>query len=142
MGQEKKSDWVPPVNFYFQVFFIKKSGGSGIKVSFQEVSGLGWDMNADKKVSHPNLVLKRPLGPLDQEFTKWVHLDPATANYPKENIHDLVIKLLDKEGKPLAVWFVAHAHPVKYTIGDMTAVESKILMETVEISYQRLERKQ
>ena len=142
MGKKKKLEWFPPVNFYFQVFFIPKSGGSGKQVSFQEVSGLGWEIGADTKVNHPRLVLKRPIGMPDEAFTQWVQTDPKTANYPKENIHDIVIKLLDMEGKPLAVWFCAHAHPVRYTIGEMNAEESKILMETVEIAYERLERKQ
>ena len=141
-----KQEWLPPVNFFFQVDFMNKYKGKGLKVSFQEVSGLGWNLNknktaAEQSISCKNLVLKRPLGPFNQEFSKWIEGCAGSKIYSEENIHNIVIKLLDKERRPLAVWLCAHAYPVGYSIGDLNANKGDILLETIELKYERLERK-
>ena len=146
---DKKQNWTPSVNFFFQVDFMNKNKGKGIRVSFQEVSGLGWDCNINRRVSvkgslglsYPHLILKRPLGTLNQEFTKWLELYANCDIYSEDNVHNIVIKLLDKEGKPVAVWLCTRAYPVQYRVGDFNAIDGKILMETVELRYERLERK-
>ena len=56
---------------------------------------------------------------------------------------DLTVSLLVKDtetltsgnGKPLQTWNIVHAYPVKWNVGDFNAEENKIVIETLELSY-------
>ena len=48
---------------------------------------------------------------------------------------DLTVKLLNEENEPLVTWNVVHAYPVKWNVSDLSAEESKIVVETIELSY-------
>jgi phage tail-like protein len=42
---------------------------------------------------------------------------------------------LNEEHEPLITWNVVHAWPVKWSVGDLNAEESKIAIETIELVY-------
>lgn len=80
-----QQEWVSPVSFYFQVQFHGEPKITGAR--FQEVSGLrlerkvtvlkkGGDREniqyVPDELTHGNVVLKRSLEPLDENFTQWV----------------------------------------------------------------------
>lgn len=151
--------WIPPVEFYFQVDF-QKPGGPNFRASFLEVSGLGWSFGVRKKsdneggqqsiptrISYNNVTFKRPVGPLSASFGKWVNncfnymlFKHAKEDMKKIEAYDVIIKLLDKEGAPVAAWACYHAYPVKYTVGGFNSQNSGLAIETVDLAFNRLER--
>ena len=48
---------------------------------------------------------------------------------------DITIKLLNEEHQPLVSWNVVHAYPVKWAVEDFNAEESKLVVESVELTY-------
>ena len=48
---------------------------------------------------------------------------------------DLTVSLLDEKHEPLQTWKIVHAYPVKWNVGDFNAEENKIVIETLELSY-------
>ncbi len=150
--------WLPPVVFYFQVCF-QRAGGPNFRASFLEVGGLAWDLGkrtydgndgprpVPSGVSYPNVTLKRPVGPLDGSLARWVEncrrfMDTSAKQKDMKKImaYDVVIHLLDKEGKPQASWQCTNAYPVKWSLGNFDSGDSKVATETVELVYDRLER--
>ena len=48
---------------------------------------------------------------------------------------DLTVSLLNEKHEPLQTWKVVHAYPVKWDPGDFNAEENKIVIETLELTY-------
>ena len=69
-------------------------------------------------------------------------LSGGSDGVKKRKACDVVIKLLDYSGHPLAAWSCNHAYPVKYSVGGLNAERSGLVIETVELVYNRLERLQ
>ena len=46
-------------------------------------------------------------------------------------VYDLVIKLLDLKGKPLAGWLCRHAYPIKWQLEALDSVGSALSCETI-----------
>lgn len=147
------ADYYPPVGFYFKVEF----SGLETKINdhqFQSVSGLSVDLETEEiaeggenrfkhkipvRTKFPNLVLKRGML-MDSGVIEWCK--DALLNYKFEPV-DLTVSLLVKEtdtltsgnGKPLQTWNIVHAYPVKWNVGDFNAEENKLVIETLELSY-------
>ena len=137
--------YYPPVGFHFSVEF------TGLTVSesdhqFQSVSGLSVDIETEDvaeggenrfkhkipvRTKYPNLVLKRGLL-VDSKVIEWCK--DAVENFNFKPI-DLMVKLLNEKHEPLLSWNVVHAYPVKWSIADFNAEESKIVIETIELVY-------
>ena len=49
---------------------------------------------------------------------------------------DLIINLMNEAGEPLRVWNVAGAVPKKWSVSDLNANESAVVIETLELTYQ------
>lgn len=158
MADNKVSDWAPPVAFYFLVEFQTMSG-QRFQTSFSEVNGIGWHFSTEPKmtdaneklqmptgVSYSNLTLKRSLDVTGDMFYNWIQnclkmvFLSGNAGAAKKRACDVVIKLLNKDGQPLAAWSCNHAYPVKYDVSGLDAGRSGLAMETVELVYNRLER--
>lgn len=151
--------WNPPVEFYFLVDFQSMSG-QRFQASFSEVDGIGWSFSTVSRttdsngkilipteISHPNLILKRPLDTSGDNFYNWIQdgvkkmfLIPITKQAYYQKTCDVVIKLLNKDGQPLAAWSCDHAYPIKYSVSGLDAGRSGLVIETVELVYNRLER--
>ena len=138
-----------PVVFHFKVEFDEI--GSGDDVRFQEVNGLSAEINVEELreggqnlfahrlpngAKYGNLVLKR--GMLnDSDVAKWCR--DAIENFefaPK----DATVYLLDEENDPLATWHFLRTYPVKWSIADLKAQENAIVVETLELAYQRFRK--
>ncbi len=147
------AEYIPPVGFHFKVEF------SGIGTTkndhqFQSVSGLSIDLETEEiaeggvnafkhkipvRTKFPNLVLKRGML-LDSGVIDWCK--EALENFTFEPI-DITVSLLVKDGEesaqsdavPLQTWNIVHAYPVKWNVGDFNAEENKLVIETLEISY-------
>ncbi|AGA79811.1 phage tail protein [Echinicola vietnamensis] len=137
--------YYPPLSFHFLVEFT----GIDSKTQdheFQSVSGLSVDIETEEiaeggenrfkhkfpvKTKYPNLVLKRGVL-VDSNVISWCR--DAIENFEFKPI-DLTVKLLNEEHEPLMTWNVVHAYPVKWSVEDFNAQESKMAIESVELSY-------
>lgn len=143
--------YYPPVGFRFKV---KIEGVPDVEedMYFQSVGGLSVDIETEEyaeggenrfkhklpvRTKYPNLVLKRGLL-TNSEVIKWCK--EAIEDFiftPK----DIVISLFGEanelgEEKPLATWKIASAIPVKWSVDEFNAEQSKIVTETLELAYQ------
>ncbi|MCH7413866.1 phage tail protein [Belliella sp. R4-6] len=137
--------YYPPVSFHFNVEF------SGITaqefdMQFQSVSGLTAELDVEElaeggenrfkhtlpvKSKYSNLVLKRGIV-IDSKLIDWCK--KAIEDFEFKPI-DLTIKLLNEKHEPLLSWSVANAIPVKWEVDEFNAMESKVMMESLELKY-------
>ena len=137
--------YYPPPGFHFKVEF------SGISTKkndhqFQSVSGLTVDLDTEEiaeggenrfkhkipvRTKYPNLVLKRGLL-VDSGVINWCR--KALEDFEFEPIN-LTIKLLNEKHDPLLSWNIVHAYPVKWDVGEFNAEENKLVIESMELSY-------
>ena len=132
------------LNCHFQVEW------GGTNLGFMEVSGLeiNYDVVEDREGSSPeyssqkmpgrphysNIVLKRGITAGDNEFYKWIN----TIKLNTAERRDITISLLDEEHKPVIVWKVKNAFPVKLTGPLLNASASEIALETIELAHEGL----
>ncbi len=139
--------YYPPVGFHFKVEFQDIPGLNGKDVYFQEVSGLSVDVETmSRKVGgenrfeyrlpvrtkYPNLVLKRGLLN-DSGLIKWVNEALETLEVTTASV---IVTLLNEQHQPLSSYRFVHAWPQKWSITDFNAEESRLVIETLELSYQ------
>ncbi|WP_299189545.1 phage tail protein [uncultured Aquimarina sp.] len=137
--------YYPPVGFHFSVEFTGLST-SEKDHQFQSVSGLTVDIETEEiteggenrfkhkipvRTKYPNLVLKRGLL-VDSKVVDWCK--KAVENFDFEPIN-LIVKLLNEKHEPLLSWNIVHAYPIKWSIADFNAEESKVVIETIELVY-------
>ena len=145
--------YYPPVGFQFKVKFEGLKDEVGDDIYFQSVSGLSVDIEVEEyaeggenrfkhklpgRTKFPNLVLKRGLL-RSSGLLKWC--ENAFESFEFKPL-DLTISLYSSEGekkkeeiKPIVTWKITHAIPVKWAVDDLNSQESKIVMETLELSY-------
>ena len=137
--------YYPPLGFHFKVEFNGISTKEN-DIQFQSVAGLSVDIETEEfaeggenrfkhkfpvRSKFPNLVLKRGMV-TDSKLIDWCR--DAIESFQFDPI-DLTVKLLNEEHEPLITWNVVHAYPVKWSVADLNAEESKVLLETIELSY-------
>lgn len=137
--------YYPPIGFHFSVEFTDLSSSENDH-QFQSVSGLTVDIETEEiaeggenrfkhkipvRTKYPNLVLKRGLL-LDSAVIDWCK--NAVENFEFEPI-DLIVKLLNEKHEPLVSWNIVHAYPIKWSVADFNAEESKVVIETIELVY-------
>lgn len=137
--------YYPPSSFHFLVEFTGIDSQNNDH-AFQSVSGLTVDIDTEEfaeggenrfkhkfpvKTKYPNLVLKRGVL-VDSKVISWCR--DAIEDFDFKPI-DLTVKLLNEEHQPLMTWNVVHAYPVKWSVEDFNAQESKMAIESVELSY-------
>jgi len=138
------------VNFHFKVEFSVNQ--KEIDVRFQSVSGLDVTMDTEQiKEGGENrfehvvpvrrkagpLVLKRGLlKPSDSGITAW--LQKAFDLEDVQTIDTVTIKLLNEEHKPLMLWTVNNVWPRSWKMSELNAEQGAVLIETLELNYNRL----
>lgn len=137
--------YYPPLGFHFKVNFDSVSQNES-DYRFQSVSGLSVDIETEDyaeggenrfkhklpvKTKFPNLVLKRGML-LDSEVIEWCR--NAIENFVFEPAN-MTIDLLDEEHNPLTTWNIVNAYPVKWSVEDFNAQESKLVIESIELVY-------
>ncbi|MGR9014955.1 MAG: phage tail protein [Gammaproteobacteria bacterium] len=141
----------PPVGFRFSVFFFM--GGAipnPLDLHFSKVSGLGSRINTQAlneggqnlythhlptQVQYDNLVLERGMvmpSMLSAEFN-------VTMSLFEFNPSNVLVTLLDENGLPISGWLFTAAYPVKWTISDLAADQNTVVIETMELAYQRMQ---
>lgn len=141
----------PPLGFRFGVLFF--AGGvlpNPIDVLFQKVSGLTstvetatieeggqnlYVQSLPKRIKYDNLVLERGVvvgSPLVIEFN-------ATMSLFKFSPSNVLVTLLDNTNIPIAGWLFMKAYPVKWSVSDLDATANSVVIERMELSYQRMQ---
>lgn len=143
--------WDLPVAFYFSVSI------GGVELPFKEVSGLSVEMEIEnigeggvndfehklpKQLKQRNLVLKRALALVSSDDVMWIRqwLENDFSTFPTTK--DVLVKLLDADGKPKAAWTCTRAYPVKWEAENFDADKNSLAIESVELVYQKLIREQ
>jgi phage tail-like protein len=139
------ANYYPPVGFHFLVEF-EGLGSQAKDHQFQSVSGLSVDIETEEiaeggenrfkhklpvKTKYPNLSLKRGML-IDSAVIDWCR--DAIENFSFKPVN-LTVKLLNEEHQPLISWNVVHAYPVKWAVEDFNAQESKLVVESFELTY-------
>lgn len=141
----------PPLAFRFGVLFF--AGGAvpnPIDTMFQSVSGLEsrvetmpleeggqnlYTQSLPKKITHDNLVLKRGLvtgSPLGIEFNAAMSLFTFSPS-------NVLVTLMDNSRIPISAWLFIKAYPVKWSVSELNAESNQVVVEHMELSYQRMQ---
>lgn len=141
----------PPLGFRFGVFFF--FGGvipNPLDIRFSKVSGIGSSVETQtlqeggqnlyshrlpKAIQYDNLVLERGLAVgslLVAEFN-------ATMSLFKFNPSNVLVSLLDESALPISSWLFMTAYPVKWSISALDAESNQVVIESMELSYQRMQ---
>lgn len=151
--------WTPSVSFYFRVMF-QRLEGPNFQASFQEVSGLSWDLGkrvcrgndgnlqaVPTGITYTNVTLKRPLGPLSGSIAGWLkechdflYCTQKKKDMKRIRTYDVVIQLLDEEANIQAAWQCLKAYPMKWSMGGFNSEKNELASETIELAYGRLDR--
>lgn len=141
-------DWTFPVDFYYKVEFQSKF--DRFNASFTEISGLGMRINGKKEmtdvgvwvkmpggVDYDEITLKRPVK--NDTFFQWAYKCMKADSDKMMVPYDMVIKLLDKDGNPVAGWICSHAFPTRWTLDSLNSEKSALATETVVINCNRVD---
>ena len=141
----------PPLGFRFNVLFL--IGGvipNPLDFMFQKVSGIGatvdvgtieeggqnlYTQKVPNKIQYENLVLERGVvvgSPLGVEFN-------AAMSLFKFSPSNVMVSLLDATYIPIANWLFLKAFPVKWNWSDLNAETNSVVIEHLELSYQRFQ---
>lgn len=138
-----------PVGFHFKVEFADV--GTDDDMRFQEVTGLGAEVTTEELreggqnlfihrlptgVKYGNVVFRRGFFN-DSELARWCR--DAVENFtfaPK----DVTVYLLNDAHEPLATWQFLQAYPVKWSVSDFKAQDNSLVVETLELAYQRFRK--
>ncbi|MBQ0734497.1 phage tail protein [Aquimarina celericrescens] len=145
------ASYYPPVGFHFKVEFQDLENKIQINdYQFQSVSGLSVDLETEEfaeggenrfkhkipvRTKYPNLILKRGLL-IDSDLIKWCR--DAIENFEIKPIN-LTVMLLNEKHEALLTWSVTHAYPVKWVVEDFNAEENKLVIESLELTYNYFE---
>lgn len=141
----------PPLGYRFGVLFLV--GGvfpNPLDTLFQKVSGITSTVNTmtieeggqnlysqklPQKIQHDNLVLERGIvlgSPLVIEF----NVTMSSFQFLPSNV---LVSLLDNTRIPIASWLFFNAYPVKWSVSDLDANQNAVVIETMELAYQRVQ---
>lgn len=138
--------------FYFSVSFTGNQCSAD--AAFQEASGMSKEMGVEEVVSggenrfkyrlpnivsYQNLVLKRGIALADSDLIGWVQLTLDNGLAKPVQPKNITLNLLNPKGQTGMSWNFIKAYPVKWSIADLKAQESNILIETIEFCYQYFE---
>ena len=138
------------VNFLFRVDF--RLGTETFDMRFQSVSGLDATLETEtikeggeNRFEHV-LPVRRKYGPLtlkrgiltpeESGLTAW--LKQAFDDEKVEPIPTVDIQLLNEEHEPLMYWTINNVWPRSWKVGELNAERGEVLLETLELNYNRL----
>ena len=140
---------MPTLNALSVFRFIVEWGGQ--HVGFSEVDGLTQENEAIKhregsfpeysSIKMPglrrfnNVTLKRGIIKKDNDFAKWL----STVKLNAVERRDVVISLINEQHRPVMVWKIHHAFPMKVEGPDLNASGNEVAIESIEIAHEGLE---
>lgn len=144
------TDYYPPWGFHYRVEFIPSQEKDDVR--FSSVSGLSVEYDTEEykeggenrfthklpvRTKYADLVLKRGMltGPSALSGTSVVTWFLEAFRDRTFSPRDVNVILLNEKGEQLRTWKVTHAVPKKWTVSDLNANESSLVIETLELSY-------
>lgn len=138
-------DYYPPLGFHYKVEFTISQDRNDAR--FQTVSGLSVEYDYENykeggenrfehklpvRTKYSDLILKR--GMLQNSaLIQWCLAAFRDRLFVPA---DLVIILLNEKSEPLKSWKVNRAIPKKWSVSDFNSMDSAIVVETLELTYQ------
>ena len=135
----------PPVGFHFTVAFELFPQAPG-DMAFQEVQGLSVDIDTEDfkeggenrfvhklptRAKYSDLVLKRGML-IGSGLVLWCRNAIESFNFQPTN---LTIMLQNEDHVPVAGWYVVNAYPIAWSVSDLNAMESKVVVESIKLQY-------
>jgi len=140
----------PLLGFRFSVFFFMAGDKpNSLDIRFSKVSGIiaridtqplnegGQNLFSHRLPTRPqydNLILERSMmidSKLAEEFDN-------TMSLFKFKPSNVLVTLLNETGSPLNGWLFSTAYPVKWAFSDLNAEQNQVVIETMELAYQRM----
>jgi phage tail-like protein len=140
-----------PLGFRFAVvFYVGGVLPNPLDIRFARVSGLSatietttvseggqnlYSHRLPRRISYQNLVLERGFvigSPLNVEFN-------AAMSLFKFLPSNVMVSLLDESGLPISAWLFLKAYPVKWATSDLNASDEKLVIDTLELAYTRMQ---
>lgn len=151
MADSRAESFYQTVNFHFKVDFNFEPR-DGVDVRFQSVTGLDSTLETDtikeggeNRFEHV-IPVRRKYGPLnlkrgllkpgDSKLTDWLK-----ESFDGENVKPIAtvtITLLGEDHQALMHWTVNNVWPRSWKLGELNAERGEILIETLELNYNRL----
>lgn len=151
MADKSPDTFYQTVNFHFSVEFSSIPGDS-VDVRFQSVAGLDSTIDTETlkeggenrfehviptRRKYGPLTLKRGiLKPGDSKVTSW--LKKAFDDEIIDVIPTVNIMLLGEDHKPVMKWTINNVWPRGWKVGELNAERGEVLIETLELNYNRL----
>ncbi len=138
-------EYIPPPSFHFRVIFPELGTGDS-DTMFQSVNGLSASIGTENvkeggenrfthslpvRSAYEDLVLKRGVL-IDSDVVRWCRDALEAFAYQPTTV---LVELLNDKHEPLVTWNVIHAWPKKWSISDLDAEKSEVLVETLELTY-------
>jgi phage tail-like protein len=134
----------PPWGFYYKVEFA--ISGDTDDARFQTASGLNVEYDTEEykeggenrfthklpvRTKYSDLVLKRGM------LTGSAVVGWFLAAFRERAFvaSDVNVILMNEKSEPLCTWSVTHAVPKKWSVSDLNANESSLVIETLELTY-------
>src|SRR3954453_14066670 len=144
------TEYYPPWGFHFRVEFSGSKEKNDVR--FQSVSGLSVEYDTEEykeggenrfihklpvRTKYPDLVLKRGMligtgVPTTNAVVGWLLAAFRDREFRPDDVN---VILLNEKSEQLRTWKVAHAIPKKWSVSDFNAMESSLVIETLELSY-------
>ncbi len=139
------------VGFHFRVRFIGLGDQKEIDIRFQSVTGLDVQIDTEtikeggenrfehvlpSRRKYSDLVLKRGLLPPASKSALTMWCKDAFDNFNVKPIN-LEVYLLNQNHNPMMKWEVNHAWPKNWKLGELNAERGEVLIETLELNYNR-----
>ncbi|NLE61582.1 MAG: phage tail protein [Planctomycetes bacterium] len=138
--------YYPPVGFHFRVEFDIRGAGD-TEIRFRDVSGLAMELEEETyneggenrfirkfpvRARYPDLVLKRGLL-TNSKVSEW-----CRAAIQDLDIHPVTVwvTVLNDNHEPLQTFTFVNAWPKKWSLSDLNAEASEIVIESLELAYQ------
>lgn len=151
MPDEQQVDtFYQTVNFHFWVSF-KPDDRESVDTRFQSVTGLDSTLDTETlkeggenrfehviptRRKYGPLTLKRGMLTPSSYVTSW--LKQAFDNEKVEPIPTVDIALLNEHHEPLMYWTINNVWPRSWKVGELNAERGEVLIETLELNYNRL----
>ena len=148
----KDEHFYQTLNFHFSVEFSLPVKKKQYDIRFQSVNGLDSTLETETfreggenrfqhvvpvRRNYGPLTLKRGLlKPNDSGLTEW--FKRAFDDEKVEPINEIIISLLNEEHQALMYWVANNVWPRSWKIGELNAMQGEILIETLELNYNRL----
>ena len=139
--------YYPPVGFHFKVEFL--SIGNNNDIRFQSVTGLTVEYETETfkeggenrfehklpvRTKYPDLSLKRGML-TESSVINWIKGILQDRDFISNKPCDIQVSLLNEKHEPLKTWHLFNCWPKKWSISDFNALESVVVIETLDLSY-------